>query len=110
MLEAMKRELPFVPYSIGKWWGNNPATKKQDDVDVLALNKKGDAGIFCECKYRNKTVVMDDYDKLVLSMQAFPSCSRKTHDFLYAREILEPVKARAKREGTLLLSIDDLFV
>ena len=110
MLEAMKRELPFVPYSIGKWWGNNPATKKQDDVDVLALNKKKDAGIFCECKYRNKTVVMDDYDKLVLSMQAFPAVRKKHMIFFSKGEYSEPVKARAKREGTLLLSIDDLFV
>jgi AAA+ ATPase superfamily predicted ATPase len=110
MLEAMKRELPFVPYSIGKWWGNNPATKKQDDVYVLALNKKGDAGIFCECKYRNKTVVMDDYDKLVLSMQAFPAVREKHMIFFSKGEYSEPVKARAKREGTLLLSIDDLFV
>jgi AAA+ ATPase superfamily predicted ATPase len=110
MLEAMKRELPFVPYSIGKWWGNNPATKKQDDVDVLALNKKGDAGIFCECKYRNKTVVMDDYDKLLLSMQAFPAVREKHMIFFSKGEYSEPVKARAKREGTLLLSIDDLFV
>ena len=110
MLKTMKRELPFVPYSIGKWWGNNPATKKQDDIDVLALNKKGDAGIFCECKWRNKAVSMDDYDKLISSMQAFPAVREKHMYFFSKGGYTEPVKARAKRDGSVLLSIDDLFI
>ena len=38
--QAKDKRLPFVPAEIGKWWGNNPAIRAQDDVDLLALNKK----------------------------------------------------------------------
>lgn len=35
--KAKLKKLPFVPFHIGKWWGNNPAIRAQDDVDLLAL-------------------------------------------------------------------------
>lgn len=51
---AKARTLPFVPAHLGRWWGNNPKKKKQDDIDILALNTTGEKAIFCECKYRNQ--------------------------------------------------------
>ena len=36
---AQDERLPFVPYVIGRWWGNNPVIKEQDDVDLLALDR-----------------------------------------------------------------------
>lgn len=38
---AKQRKLPFVPFHLGKWWGNNPAIKAQDDVDLLAIDRSG---------------------------------------------------------------------
>lgn len=48
---AKAGKLPFVPYVIGKWWGNNPIIKAQDDVDLLALDRKRGKEIFVECKF-----------------------------------------------------------
>lgn len=39
------KELPFIPYIMGKWWGNNPLIKAQDDVDILAFDKKSEKAL-----------------------------------------------------------------
>ena len=53
--EAYLRELfysgkmPFFAESLGRWWGNNPVLKKQEEIDLLALDDEN--ALFCECKY-----------------------------------------------------------
>lgn len=106
---ATRGELPFVPYTIGKWWGNNPAIRAQDDVDILAFDKKNEKAIFCECKFRNKPMQMEEYDDLVTATKAFPHLKEKHLMFISKSGFTEPVQKRAGEEGTMLLTIDDLF-
>ena len=61
--QAKAKKLPFIPFYIGKWWGNNPAIRAQDDVDILALNKKKQMGYFVSanlqtnlCKWKNTMI------------------------------------------------------
>ncbi len=49
---ARKEEIPFFIERIGRWWGNNPTLKRQEEIDLVALGEK--KGLFCECKYRNE--------------------------------------------------------
>lgn len=107
--QAKLRKLPFVPAKIGKWWGNNPAIKAQDDVDLLALNKKRTEGIFCECKFTNRPMPMEEYDDLVTATKAFPETMKKYLMFISRSGFTAPVQRRAEEEGTVLLGIEDLF-
>ena len=69
----MKRlvlESPFIKYAIiifnsGKWWGNNPARKMQDDIDVVLIDKSGINFIICECKFKNEKMDKNVYETLV---------------------------------------------
>ena len=56
-------EYPFVFINIGRWWGNNPREKRQEEIDIVAINK--DKGIFCECKWRNEKTSIEVYLQLV---------------------------------------------
>lgn len=106
---ARARMLPFVPYHLGKWWGSNPITRKQDDVDVLALSKDGTRGLFCECKFKNRELCMDDYDDLVVASQAFPTVKDKRYWLFSKGGFTKPVVERARQEGTVLVGLDELF-
>ena len=107
---AKLRKLPFVPSTIGKWWGNNPAIRAQDDVDILALNKNKTEGIFCECKFTNKPMPMEEYDDLVTATKAFPETMKKYLMFISKSGFSDSVQRRAGEEGTILLTLEDLFV
>ncbi|MGN0361774.1 MAG: ATP-binding protein [Bilifractor sp.] len=107
--QARMRKLPFIPYQIGKWWGNNPCLRAQDDVDVLAINRKGDEAIFCECKFTNRPMPMEEYDDLQNAAKAFPHIQKKHFIFISKSGFTEPVTQRAITEDTTLLTIEDLY-
>ncbi|MDR1014801.1 MAG: ATP-binding protein [Coriobacteriales bacterium] len=62
LLEEAKRDgLPFFVGKFGRWWGNNPKEKRQEEIDILTFRK--DSALFCECKWTNTLVgsrVLDD--------------------------------------------------
>ena len=50
--ENKAQHLPYRFSRIGRWWGNNPVEKKQEEIDLYAVGK---AGIYLgECKWRNE--------------------------------------------------------
>ncbi|MCD8156181.1 MAG: DUF234 domain-containing protein, partial [Clostridiales bacterium] len=95
---------------IGKWWGNNPAIRAQDDVDLLALNKNKTEGIFCECKFKNRPMPMEEYDDLITAAHAFPDDMKKHFMLIRNSGFTAPVCRRAAEEGAVLLTAEDLFV
>ncbi|MCD8067474.1 MAG: AAA family ATPase [Lachnospiraceae bacterium] len=107
--QARLRNLPFVPAYIGKWWGNNPAIRAQDDIDLVALDKKKAEGIFCECKFTNRPMPMEEYDDLMTASRAFPESMKKHFLFISKSGFTAPVQRRAAQEGAVLLTLEDLF-
>lgn len=45
-------ELPFLFTSIGRWWGTDPATRNQVEIDIIANDGKD--YLIGECKWRNE--------------------------------------------------------
>ncbi|MCH4887093.1 ATP-binding protein [Acidaminobacter sp. JC074] len=56
-------DLPFLVEVFGSWWGSNPVTKTQEEIDIVGLSK--DSGIYCECKFKNEKVGIKVYEKLI---------------------------------------------
>lgn len=101
--------LSFTPYVIGRWWGNNPVIKAQDDVDLLALDRKGERGIFVECKFRNRPMAMEEYDDLVTATEAFPGVKEKRLMFISKGGFTEAVRRRAEEEGAEVIEVGEMF-
>ncbi|HHW58050.1 MAG TPA: ATP-binding protein [Clostridia bacterium] len=57
------KKLPFIFEKIGKWWGNNPYKKCEEEIDIVALDKNNI--IFGECKWQNKKVDMTVLNNLI---------------------------------------------
>ena len=55
--EAKRGKLPFFIGNSGRWWGNNPIEKRQEEIDILAFHK--DSALFCECKWRSAPFDID---------------------------------------------------
>lgn len=60
----LRRKLRGRP---GKWWGSDPVTKRQEEIDiVITVEEDGrKIGYFVECEYRNEKVGEDVLDALV---------------------------------------------
>ncbi len=51
-LPSVYAGLPFPAGKIGRWWGSNPRTKRQEEIDLMAVCE--DQALFGECKWRNE--------------------------------------------------------
>lgn len=107
--QAKERTLPFIPDKVGKWWGTNPALKAQDDVDLLAIDRTGTEALFCECKYQNRPMPMEEYDDLMAATAAFPKITKRHFLFFSKGGYTKPVTERAAHDGATLLTIPDLY-
>ena len=102
-------ELPIVPYYFGKWWGNNPVIRAQDDVDILALNKAKDKGIFCECKFKNSKFDNKDFEDVLDSLKVFPSL-KESWIYIFSKSgWTESVENIANKHNMKLFTLEDLF-
>ena len=68
--QAKKGTTPVLPLSLGRWWGNNLKEKKQEEIDILSINKKD--ALFCECKWTNAPVDMNVFAELKRKSELFP--------------------------------------
>ncbi|MGN1275486.1 MAG: ATP-binding protein [Floccifex sp.] len=108
--KAKERKLPFIPFTIRKWWGNNPIIKAQDDVDVMAIDRSGNKAIFMECKFTSSPMPYSEYEDLVTATKAFPDIKEKYLYFISRSGYTESVKKQATIDRAVLLEIDDLFI
>ena len=57
--------------SLGRWWGNNPITKSQAEIDILGEQDKTTA-LLGECKWTNEKVGLDVLETLIQRSEIFP--------------------------------------
>ncbi len=104
------KKLPFIPYKMGKWWGNNLLIKAQDDVDILAFDKTGKKVLLCECKsFEINQCLWKSMMTWLWLQKCLKNAEEKYLMFFSKSGFTESVKERAARENAVLLTIEDLY-
>lgn len=62
--------LPVQFQNFGRWWGNNPKMKREEEIDIVAANN--DKAILCECKWRNEKTDKDVLETLLERRKLLP--------------------------------------
>jgi len=63
------KSAPFFFGNIGRWWGNNPKLKCQEEIDLMAF--EGDNAILGECKWTNSLVDTNVLNDLLRRSEMF---------------------------------------
>jgi len=106
----VRDRLPFLFNKIGKWWGGNPITKTETEIDIIAASDK--KAILGECKWTNKKVGTDIYEGLREKMRAVPQLADKdVYFYLFSRSgFTESLLKEAREDERLrLVGMNDLF-
>ncbi len=74
---GIQDQLPFDLMELGRWWGNNPVLKKQEEIDILAVNQAERKALLGECKYRNEVLDTDVIYTLQQRALLFPQFVNK---------------------------------
>lgn len=67
--------------NLGRWWGTNPKTRTQEEIDIIGTDK--DSALFAECKWTNEKVDLGVLETLVERSNLFNY--KKKHFYLFAK-------------------------
>lgn len=92
---------------IGRWWGANPKTKFQEEIDIMGVGK--DTALFGECKWTNEKVDLSVLETLVARSNLFHY--RKKYFYLFAKTgFTKGCMDRAAEMGNVtLVTYDDIL-
>ncbi len=92
---------------IGRWWGANPKTKTQEEIDIMGTDK--DSALFGECKWTNEKVDRQVLETLVERSALFNY--KKTYFYLFAKTgFTKGCIDRANEMGNVtLVSYEDML-
>ena len=99
---AQEGRLPFMPQTVGSWWGNvcQDGVWSESEIDVLALDDRHVA--VGECKYRGKQVGMKEYRNLQMKAAFIPAKGREIC-YLLASKSGFTDELKAARDPQLIL-------
>lgn len=107
---AKKMRLPFIPENYGKWWGNNPERKMQDDIDVLMMDRRREQIIIGECKFKNEEFDKADFETMLSRKSIFPHAGR-TFFYAFSKSgFTKWVQENADANNVKLVTIGDMFL
>lgn len=104
--EAKKGNLPFIPSTLGKWWGTNPSTKKPDDIDILGIDQKN--YLFCECKFKNEKFDLKELNNLINISSTFKNAESKYYYIFIKSSFSSSVIQEAQKYNIKLITINDM--
>lgn len=74
-----KCEVTFT--DLGRWWGTNPKTRTQEEIDIMGADK--DMALFGECKWTNERIDLGVLETLVERSNLFHY--KKRYFYLFAK-------------------------
>ena len=78
----------------GRWWGNNPKLRQQEEIDIMAT--RNDCALFAECKWANSDIGIDVYNELKRKSEMFTY--KTVHLYLFAKNDFSDRVYKAKYE------------
>jgi AAA+ ATPase superfamily predicted ATPase len=97
------RRVPFPFDSIGRWWGGNPVTKTETEIDIIATSTTGKDIMAGECKWQSREICTNVYKHLKEKASMFSD--RDIHYYLFSRSgFTARLKKEAEKDDRLTLT------
>ena len=101
--------LPFELSRIGQWWGSDPATRKQVQIDIVGADSEEKAFIIGSCKFKNEKIGIDEYERLKHYVAVFGK--RGTyHYYIFSKGgFTDGLIEKAKEDDVRLVTLDEMY-
>ena len=102
-------DLPFELSRIGQWWGSEPATRKQVQIDIVGADSEEKAFIIGSCKFKNEKIGIDEYERLKHDAAVFGK--RGTyHYYIFSKGgFTDGLIEKAKEDDVRLVTLDEMY-
>lgn len=103
------REVPILLQEVGQWWGTDPKTRKEVQIDIVGIPVEGNAYLIGSCKYKNEKIGVDELELL----RRYASIFRKDAEFyfyIFSKGGFTQQLLKLAGQGQVrLLSLEDIY-
>ncbi len=105
-----EEDLPVPIGNVGQWWGGNPKTHKQAQIDIVVTSAEDDSVVIGSCKFKEGLIteselyLMEDYAQIIGSFKNY------FYYFFSKTGFTEPMKKIAKDRDIYLFTLEDIYV
>lgn len=110
MRPDQKQELPFMVLKTGRWWGNNPSLKREEEIDLIGINNIEKKMILGECKYRNEKLSLEVITKLEERGTLLSGHWQQSFILFSKSGFTNAALEYAKKKGILLVALEDMYL
>lgn len=98
---------PFIYQNIGRWWGSNPVKKREEEIDICAMNKN--QLLIGECKWTTKPVDMRVVRNLIEQSGLFKQESK--YYYLFSKNGFQEDVLQFQRDhaNVFLICLNDFY-
>lgn len=99
-------ELSLIPAEIGSWWGTNPVTRQEEEIDVVVRGVDGEL-VLGECKWNDALVDASVVGTLRRRAALFAG-GENARLYVFAKRGFEE-ECRKRAEDVRLVTLDEMF-
>ena len=109
MWRALKNgKAPITFKKIGRWWGNNPKERKEEEIDFVAFS--GESAVFGECKWRNVQIGEDILEDLIRKAELFSQFKKHQYMLFSKSGFTKALQNRAaQQDNIILIGLEEMF-
>lgn len=94
--------------AIGSWWGGNPTTKKQEEIDIIATTSDTNELLIGECKWQKRPVGIDVAQTLLERATLFSHLDKQL--FIFAKaDFSKDMTQFAKEKNIRLITFEEMY-
>ncbi len=103
------KDLPILLGDVGQWWGTDPGTRTEIQIDIIGTPVEGKEYLIGSCKYRNEKIGVDELELLRRYAAVFRG-DGKFHYYIFSKGgFTEPLLERARQGEVALLTMEDIY-
>lgn len=101
--------LPILLSDAGQWWGTDPGSRKEVQIDIVGTPVEGREYIICSCKYKNEKIGTNELELIRHYASVFGK-GQKYYYFIFSKGGFTPALQELETQGQVtLLTLEDIY-
>lgn len=103
------QNLPFLFREVGQWWGTDPQTRREVQIDLVGVPMEGNEYLIGSCKYRNEKTGTEELELLRRYAAVFRRDGR-FHYYIFSKGGFTTALLEMEKQGEVtLLTLEDIY-
>lgn len=107
-LTVMLADVDFLPVKAGRWWGTDPSTRSQSEIDAVAVSEDGRSIAVGECKYRDQTTELSILKDLQRKSRVFGDADILCYLFSKS-DFTDAIFSESEKGNVRLFTLKDIY-